>query len=250
MKAPENILQEIEQYIFENYKAGDRIITEAEMAEKFGVGRSTIRENMSVLAALGLIIRKTTGTYVSEDITGCLTKPLKMIMQLQRSNLTSIMMLRNILEANAMVLAAENVTDAELEKLRYIHWKLLNPEYDPQQFIEDDFLFHNTIARISGNPILVEFISAIRRVLMETSEFHVSVNADPEQRKITCDGHQRIIDALEERSTEKALKAINDHFNDLIAVYETKAMDGAATLPRQALVVLLPESPLESSEDL
>lgn len=241
MKTPDNILQEIEQYIFENYKAGDRIITEAEMAEKFNVGRSTIRENMSVLAALGLIIRKTTGTYVSEEITGCLVMPFKMIMQVQRSNLASIMMLRNILEANAMVMAAEKVTDAELEKLRYIHWKLLNPEYDPYQFIEDDFLFHNTISRISGNPILIELISAIRRVIMETSEFHVNVNADPEQRKITCDGHQRIIDALQERSTEKALKALIDHFNDLTDVYNVKAMDDSAgTLPKSEVAILLP----------
>ena len=237
MKAPDHILEQIEQYIFENYEAGDRIITEAELAEKFHVGRSTIRENMSVLAALGMINRKTTGTYVSEDITGGLAKPLRMIMQAQRGNLANIMVLRNILEANAVVMAAEKVTDADLEKLRYIHWKLLNPEYNSQQFIEDDALFHNTIAGISGNPILVEFISAIRQVIIEMSELRFGVNADPKQRQITCDGHQKIIDALEERNAEKALKAIGEHFDDLITVYEAK---GAGTLQR-SIAVLFPQ---------
>ena len=163
MKATDNILQKLESFICDNYGPGDRIMTEADLAARFNVGKSTIRENMSVLAALGMITRKTTGTFVTEDITGCLIEPFRMILKMQKNGLANLLDLRSILEVNCFILALDKVTEKEIERLEYLHWKMQNPIYDEEEFVECDYEFHNTIASISGNPVLLELLSSVRR---------------------------------------------------------------------------------------
>ena len=219
MKTDENLLHRIEDYIFSHYVAGEQIATESELAEMFGVSRSTMREKLSVLVTLGLITRNTSGSFVSENISECLTVPFHIILNMQKSNLNTILEVRNILELNAFAIAINHITDEDIAKMKFVQWKLQNPEYHANEFVENDFEFHHIIATCTGNSILCELSSSVRRVIIESSEEQHRANADPVIRKQTCDSHNRIITALEHRDLEEGLRAMKQHLEDCNRVF-------------------------------
>ena len=91
-KAPRKILSDtvIEQLesIISEMTPGERLPTENELSERFGVGRSTIREGLKVLSYRKVVVRKNEGTFVAEKTSeGCLTDPLNLILNMNVGSL-------------------------------------------------------------------------------------------------------------------------------------------------------------------
>ena len=78
IRLSDTVMKELEAIIL-NMKPGDKLPTEMELAERFSVGRSTIRECMKVFSARKMIVRRNEGTFVSSQVKECLVDPLNIL---------------------------------------------------------------------------------------------------------------------------------------------------------------------------
>src|SRR5881396_1311475 len=104
----EEIVRQVKQMIAEGrLKSGDRLPPERDLAEKFVVSRSSVREALRALESLGLVeIRPGEGTFVREVSVESLIEPLALMMVSQRGALAELFEARRLLEPGIAALAA------------------------------------------------------------------------------------------------------------------------------------------------
>ena len=158
----EQVEEQIYEYISqEQLKSGDRLPNEFKLAERFGVGRSTVREAVKLLVSRGVLeTRRGSGTYV-RDLVPADLDPLNLRNAEDKVALAmDLVDLRMILEPGIAELAAYNATDEEirvlLEKCDTTEKLIQNGEY----YIQSDIDFHTHIALCSKNKV-IEQLSAI-----------------------------------------------------------------------------------------
>ena len=118
----EQVQEQIYHYILElSMRPGDKLPNEFELGEKFGVGRSTIREAVKLLASRGVLeVRQGSGTYVVSttpsdlDPLGLSGVEDKIALALDLVNV------RLILEPGIAEMAALNATEESIRQLRYL----------------------------------------------------------------------------------------------------------------------------------
>ena len=100
-------------------KPGDKIPTEMELAESFGVGRNSIREAIKILVYYGILeIRRAEGTFVCNGFNKIMIDPMVYGVILHQSeDYVNLMELREMMEVGVMRLAIAKYDEAELEKL-------------------------------------------------------------------------------------------------------------------------------------
>src|SRR5436309_10784442 len=111
----EEIVRQVKQLIAEGrLKSGDRLPPERELAEKFVVSRTSVREALRALESLGLIeIRPGEGTFVRQVPLDALVGPLALVMTSQREAIGELFEARRVLEPAIAALAAGRATPEE-----------------------------------------------------------------------------------------------------------------------------------------
>ena len=144
---------------------GSRIPSEAELATELGVGRSSVREAVRLLARDGLLdVRHGVGTFVAKPPTG--GAGLEKL--LRRARLLEVYEVRRALEIEAARLAAERARPEDLRRLR----EQLSARHDSTTestavFVAADLDFHAAILEIAGNSILSALFDSIRPLLVD-----------------------------------------------------------------------------------
>ena len=115
---PEVVFKEVQRLIADGeLQPGDRLPSETEMAERFGIGRSSIREAMRALQLLGAIeVIQGKGTFVRE--AGILPLVVDWARISEIGVISEVMEARQFLEVLLAQLAAERATDEDIEALR------------------------------------------------------------------------------------------------------------------------------------
>jgi DNA-binding FadR family transcriptional regulator len=155
----------------EEFPVGARLPTEPELMARFGVGRSTVREAVRVLAHLGLVeVRQGDGTYVRAAAQEGDAEPLAA--RLRRARLAEVYQVRGILEPAVAELAAANRDEDDLARLR----ALLDQEDaaraagNAADRIEAALAFHRALADATHNRVLADLYRAISPVLAELAD--------------------------------------------------------------------------------
>ena len=95
----------------EGLKPGDQLIPERELMERLEVGRSSLREAIKTLCALGVLeIKRGTGTFVGYGDTSILTKPLAWGLFLNQTSIQQVIEARSVIEVALAGWAAERAT--------------------------------------------------------------------------------------------------------------------------------------------
>ncbi|MCF7804870.1 MAG: FadR family transcriptional regulator [Candidatus Marinimicrobia bacterium] len=151
------VVKQIEEAIVERkFTPGDKLPTERELCEAFGVSRTVVREAMQILSAKGLVtIKKGSGAYVKEFDAEHLNKALQLFFQFnfERKHGLHLIRVRQIIEPYNAKLAAENRTDKDAEVLENIVRKMEGEEEFYKES-ELDRQFHIKIAESTSNPII------------------------------------------------------------------------------------------------
>ena len=116
----EEIVRQIKAMIAEGrLKSGDQLPPERDLAEKFLVSRTSVREALRALESLGLIeIRPGEGTFVREVSVESLIQPLALVMASQREAMSELFEARRLLEPLIAGLAATRATRAGVSNTR------------------------------------------------------------------------------------------------------------------------------------
>lgn len=172
----------------EPVKIGEKIPNEFELAQKFGVGRSTIREAVKALVSKGVLeVRRGSGTYVVSTST-LEEDPLGLSKFKDKYKLAlELFEVRLMLEPEIASLAAQNVTEEEKEQLKKLCDEVERLYLDGKNHIRKDVEFHTFIAGCSKNRVVETLIPVIntavmtfanlthRQLMQETIETHRAV---------------------------------------------------------------------------
>ncbi|CAM4121313.1 FadR family transcriptional regulator [Paenibacillus alkaliterrae] len=184
------------------WKIGERIPSETELIEKFGISRNTLREAIRAMVHVGMLETKQgDGTFVtaSSELNAILQK------RIQQSNVLEILDVRHALDRESVLLACKNRTDEDLINMRELQRLTQEAfkEQDLEKFVLFDFKLHQTISTASHNQLLSDIYSnlfeKIQSSIANTTVFDNS----------TAAGHVDLIEAIEMRDIEKAVKAVD-----------------------------------------
>lgn len=189
-------------------KPGDFLPSETELAESLGVGKSSVREAIKMLEALGVVqICKGNGSRVRTCVHASMLNPLifQLILNSNEERQAQLVEFRKMIEISASLLAIDNATEEDIAKLREIHEQFKTDFNHGKATVDNDMKFHNVIYESTHNP----FVVSIGGSIMEL--FHPSlVIANRDYSRIVTDNHEQILAALEQRDKKAMETAIRD----------------------------------------
>ncbi len=208
------------------YQAGAKLPPERELAKKLGVNRASLREALKKLEHLGLVrIRQGDGTRVQNfmETSGIeLVRHLIPLGDAVDPELTrDVMEFRRIVGREVSRLAAERATSEDIEKLREIALRAVDPELPPTRVFELDFEFYVAVTAAAKNRVMVLLINTVRDAVATYLPLlaHLAFTVD------AVTAHQTaLIEAIERRAPEDAariadlyLKGGADNILELVA---------------------------------
>lgn len=195
---------------------GDQVPSERELAERFQVARSSVREAMQGLVSLGVVRRRGNRSYVTEHLPEIMLDAD----DLNKAFVRQLFETRRVLEGPIFVLAANRADVGDHGAVRTIADQFTD-DLDIESFRRLDREFHTTIAATCGNPLLIELYGKVLDQLFRSDEFHTLLrhgdNRDSVQRIIRDSGqaHRQIADALANGDPEAMQAAIGGHLADV-----------------------------------
>ena len=186
-------------------KPGDKIPTEMELAESFGVGRNSIREAIKILVYYGILeIRRAEGTFVCNGFNKIMIDPMVYGVILHQSeDYVNLMELREMMEVGVMRLAIAKYDEAELEKL---HEKLeilkkeieKGPNNIENVFIADN-VFHDTVSEMGHNPIVDRINNVVREMTHKMRYSSVKNMLVSGRGQELYEAHEKIYEKIRDR---------------------------------------------------
>jgi GntR family transcriptional repressor for pyruvate dehydrogenase complex len=194
-------------------KPGERLPSERDLAERFGVSRPTVREAMIALEITGLIeIRTGSGIYVRQAI------PTTQALQMgDDPGPFEILEARRLIEGEVVALAADRMADAQLADLEKALLDMEREDADGSISEQADQRFHCIIVEASENSAListVRWLWELRNRSDISTRFHQRVREKGVHPSI--DEHRRIYQALKVRDAQAAKRAMIDHITNAL----------------------------------
>lgn len=143
-------------------RVGEALPSTKAMSEQFGVGRSTMREALSALKAMGLIeIRQGGGCRVIRSAPAEVSLPKLNSIRLNRETLIELLEARQSLEVSNASIAASKRTDADLNAFGKLMNEMERSIGDEAEGERTDVAFHLLLAKATHNSILVRLFESI-----------------------------------------------------------------------------------------
>lgn len=191
-------------------KRGDKLPSERDLALKLNVSRTSVREAIKALETLGLIeSRHGEGNYIRNDFEDILLEPLSIVFMLLGSDNNEILQLRNVIEPEVAKIAAENITDEEIEKIEDIIEKLSTTK-DSKECASLDKEFHYSIAKASKNHLLSTIVFSVSSLIEEYIDESKMYEIDREK---VINDHKIILEAIISHDSKKAFIESKNHLN-------------------------------------
>lgn len=195
----ELVLEAIREAIINGTLKPRERLMEIQLAEELGVSRTPIREALRKLELEGFIVmvpRK--GAYVAD---------------ISFKDIADVFEIRAALEALAAGLAAERITDDELdfmERLLVEKGEAI-AEHDMGKLVEVDTKFHEAIYKASRNERLTAIINNLRE---QIQRFRTTSLAYPGRMKRSLEEHRAIVEAIQSRDVQLARQLAQEHIEN------------------------------------
>ncbi len=216
--------------VSEKLQPGDRLLPERELAQRFGVSRTAVRDAIKVLSERGLVdVRPGAGTFVVREISDTVVESMGLLFQIEKSSHEALHEVREILEIEMAGLAAERATEADLERIETAFEEMQSSINDPARFIEADLAFHLAIAEATHNKMFLLLLNPIIGLLQKSRRMIVAV---PEGPARALEHHRQVLDGIRRKAKAEARQAMSRHMQQVAEDIRTALShsDGAPPL--------------------
>jgi GntR family transcriptional repressor for pyruvate dehydrogenase complex len=209
-------------------RPGDRLPSERELGEQFGVSRTVIREAVRALVAKGLIeVRSGSGLRVAAVDAQAVSESMSLYIHGSNTlDYRKVHEVRTMLEVQMADLAAQRRTVEDVERLTAACERMEAAIDDGEAAARADVEFHREIARATHNELYLVLLDAIGEALIEVRRSNLR---SPAVSQDTLVLHRRILEALVAGAHRKAREAMRAHLEQVVAVWESSADVGAAS---------------------
>jgi GntR family transcriptional regulator, transcriptional repressor for pyruvate dehydrogenase complex len=212
----EQIVQQVEDSILKGQlKPGDQLPSERDLAQRFGVSRTAVREAVKALREKGLVEAYSgRGTFVTNGTSQAIRQSLDLMIRInQQEGSANLAELRLVLEPEIAGLAAQRIEEQLLTTMRESVAVMARNLHDADAYVEADLDFHLALAEAAGNPLILSLLDSIVVLLREQRSRIFDVDGGPERGQFH---HKRILDAIERRDSEAARHAMREHLKQVI----------------------------------
>lgn len=216
-RAWENVLSHLEQMLVSGeVRPGGRLPGERQLAAELGVGRSSVREALRVMEAMGLLRAQTgsgptAGAMVVSSPSGGMSTLLRMQVAAQHFPVTDVVKTRVVLESAVVRDLAEQDPPAELSTASELLDAMDNTDLSATEYLILDAQFHLSLAEAAGNVVMAAMMGALR----DSIEAYFVAQIPDDDWTSTChhlqSEHRALLDAVEQRDSALAERRIVDH---------------------------------------
>lgn len=195
-------------------QAEQKLPSERELAEQYGVGRSVVREALKVLSEKCLVRVVTgKGNYVNVPGSESLRSRMEEVLDSSRFNQKDIIDAREAIEMAIAKPTIENATPQQIRQLRELCRRMDAVIDNRSAFAEADAKFHLTLADCSGNEIL-KMMTVTLNNITDRAAFHAGSQDDNFSHHAQKE-HRDMVSAIERKDLTRLQDAISRHIQCL-----------------------------------
>lgn len=180
------------------WRIGDRLPVEADLADALGVSRNTVREAVRVLVHVGMLeTRQGDGTYVRST-----RDPGESLRRISKSRLRDQLEVRIMLEAEAAGLAAQRRTAEDVQAMTSALDDRARAGGELAKRIRHDEAFHHALVEAAHNPALLELYRYFAQSVSETIQ---RTEQDTDLPEPSQEDHELLLAAIRQQNVQRAV---------------------------------------------
>jgi DNA-binding FadR family transcriptional regulator len=199
------------------YKRGEKLPSEQEFIEEFGISRTVVREAIATLRANGLVTtRQGIGAFVLSDTV---VRPFR----IDEASLglvdeiVGVLELRIAIETEAAALTAVRRTKAELDEITKAHDEMRAAIQSGSDSVQADLTFHRAIAQATKNQHFLKIFNYLGEMLIPRTRLKTHmVDASSQQdylNRVSLE-HEQILFAIRNQDPDSARAAMRLHLSN------------------------------------
>ncbi len=191
---------------------GDRLPSEAQLTERFGVSRTVVREAIAALRADGLVEpRQGSGVFVLEP-EAIAPRPFQIVDSERISSIVEMLELRSAVEIEAAALAAARRSPAQEDEIYDAESEVRRRAEAGEPTAEADLRFHLAVADATNNPRFREFLEVLGQTVIPRSALNETGQRSSDHYIALISGeHRAIADAIAAGDADAARDAMRTH---------------------------------------
>jgi GntR family transcriptional regulator, transcriptional repressor for pyruvate dehydrogenase complex len=215
-KIYEEVAEQIKGMIKEgSLQPGDKLASVWELAERFDVSRSAVREALSALRAMGLLeMRQGEGTFVKAFDFSSLSRPIASALLMNRKQILQLLEVRKVLEVGSAGICATRREERDLAAMEEALSQMEQSLGQSEELGEKaDVGFHFAIARGTKNDLLIEMMNTVSDTMQESMRESRRIWLFSEEATLErlLQQHQTIYEAIRERNAPLAQERMLTH---------------------------------------
>jgi GntR family transcriptional repressor for pyruvate dehydrogenase complex len=215
----------LETILSDRLKVGDRLPSERELGEQFGVSRTVVREAVRALVTKGVIdVRSGSGLRVAAVDADAVSESMSLFLRGGALDFEKVHEVRTVLEVHLAGLAAERATDEDVAKLREIHERMQRETSDVEAAARDDLEFHRAIARATHNELFLLLMDSIGSSLIDIRRANLGSGSAP----MTLGQHEAVLELVASHDPEGARTAMRTHLDGVASFWREHRLAPAA----------------------
>lgn len=207
-------------------KPGDRLPTEREMAERFGVSRTVIRDAVKTLSGVGVLeVKHGIGIFVATVDSTVIASQLSSLLINENDTIKSLFKVRMVLETAAAGWAAESCTNEDRLRLKDFIAEsrlLLDKKSESPAYHSNNRDFHLLVAEISANPVVVRLMRNMLDLFEETRHHTSNI---PGRVDRSVEEHIEVLEAIYHGRAEEASRLMHSHLDSVLKSIKQSRLD-------------------------
>lgn len=200
-----------EQIMSGSWTFGEKIPSENQLMDIFGVSRGTVRQAIQRLTAVGLMeTRRGEGSFVKQLGLSNYFQGAVPAAFLSEEEMKEVFDFRLLFECGVAEMAAENATDDQIHKLEKNYQKMLQNLGNFEKYVEIDFDFHCLLGECTYNTLVRQMYKTIADTLIMSIERATEIVGYEHGRKY----HGQILEAIRSHDPVAAREAMRNHVKD------------------------------------
>lgn len=194
-------------------KPGDKLPSERELMEQLSVGRSSLRESIRILIAMGVVdVSAGEGMFVGGGQTSMLTKPMSWALLMNEQSAREVVEARRFVEVELAGLAAQRATEEQIATIEQSMVALGASQDDAEEYTNLDLEFHLAVGHAAGNSVMYQILDTLRHIV-RTWMHRVTIIYFQGKPHPSFNDHVTIYEAIKKRDPEAAREAMGAHLD-------------------------------------
>lgn len=204
----------LETILSNRLNVGDRLPSERELGEQFGVSRTVVREAVRELVTKGVIeVRSGSGLRVAAVDAAAVSESMSLFLRGGALDFEKVHEVRTLLEVHIAGLAAERAGPEDVAALRAVDERMQAESADVEAAAQDDLEFHRVIARATHNDLYLVLLDSIGGSLFDIRRDNLGSGSAP----MTLEQHAQVLDRIAAQDPDGAREAMTAHLDGVAA---------------------------------